>query len=46
MGEIDSFEIWEDDVDLEEEEIIETHRMLIAYALGKPVGAVHSRIGE
>lgn len=44
MGQIDRIDIDEEIVELEEEDVIEAHRMLIANALGKPISAVRIKI--
>ncbi|PTX35453.1 hypothetical protein [Allosediminivita pacifica] len=46
MGQIDRIDIDEEIVELEEEDVIEAHRMLIANALGKPISAVRIKIKE
>lgn len=46
MGVIDTLNIEEAALELEEHEIIDAHRMLIANALGKPVTAVQIRVKE
>lgn len=46
MGMVDRIDLDEEPVALEENEIIETHRLLLANALGKPISAVRVRIRE
>tara|TARA_R110002074_G_scaffold375888_1_gene552669 strand:+ start:172 stop:624 length:453 start_codon:yes stop_codon:yes gene_type:complete len=46
MGQIDRIDIDEDVVTLEEEDVLEAHRMLIANALGKSISAVRIKIKE
>ena len=46
MGKIDRIDIDEEIVELDEEDVIEAHRMLIANALGKPISAVRIKIKE
>lgn len=46
IGKTDRIDIEETSVDLNETEIIEAHRMLIASALGKPINAVRIKIKE
>lgn len=46
MEQIDRIDIDEEIVELEEEDVIEAHRMLIANALGKPISAVRIKIKE
>lgn len=46
LGFSDSLEVYEAPVELGSDELIETHRMLIANALGIPVGAVSIRLRE
>lgn len=46
MGEIEHIDVDEEAVKLDEDEVLETHRMLIANALGKPISAVRIKIKE
>jgi hypothetical protein len=46
LGQIDNLEIEEDVDEIEEDEIIEIHRRLIAHALDKPLSAVRIKIKE
>ena len=46
MGAIDRITIEEEPVELDESEIVEAHRLLLAHALGKSISAVRVRIKE
>ncbi|WP_055682583.1 hypothetical protein [Jannaschia rubra] len=42
--EVETIAIDEDALDISEEDLIESHRMLIAHALGRPVSAVKIKV--
>lgn len=44
MGKVETIAIDEDALDISEEDLIESHRMLIAHALGRPVSAVKIKV--